>query len=732
MFKIAKLSLLLFITSSFFYSCSLFEKEFILPVPIAAEAENVGVIGFKAQWNKVTGAGSYEIDLALDEDFSQFVDGYQAKKIVEEGLTIDNLEANTTYYYRVRANISSQISQNSNVIAVTTEALNTPIVYPATEVSATGFRLHWKKMPIVTAYLLDVALDESFTKFIDGYQGHEVVADTHLLISNVTVNKQYFYRVRVKQSNSLSEYSNTTSVFTTTLPSPESLSASEIEYTSFVANWKAMPEADSYQLDVATDPLFESILPKYNNLNLTANRLVIINLDANQTYYYRVRALNSETRSNYSKVITVNTSNLATPVATAANNIESGGFRANWQTVANASSYLLDVALDPGFSQILPAYNNLAVIDNYLDITSLNASTTYYYRVRAQGLNAVSDNSNVITVSTGLLPAPVANAASSQKAFEFTANWTAQADITVYLLDVATDASFTNFIAGYQDKEVTGTSHTIEDLDFKTTYYYRLRAKRFGKESAYSNVVEVSPCIGNACKLAKIDYFTGSSSSNRSQTFSYDAQHRLSEIHYHNRSADVRFRVDYNADGTIKSVNQYYNGSMYTQHIYTYSGGLLQSIAQQNSSGGFMELWEFGYDAQGQRNSWIIYDDPAKTTVEANFTYIRDAEGNVITVNRFGSLFRTYNYIGGLSPLALFNPDLCFFIGTNRDQWTTEASSSFPEDNEFRGFLPIHNIQSETLVSSTEVFIFSLNSKDVAENQQGYFSAVYTMQGCGF
>jgi YD repeat-containing protein len=732
MFKIVKLSFLLLIASSF-YSCSIFEKDFILPVPVAIDADKVTEIGFTAHWKKVTGAGSYEIDLALDKDFTQFVEGFQSKKIVEHAIILEGLEPNTVYYYRVRANISSQISQNSNIIEVSTKELDSPVVYPATEVSATGFRLHWKEMPVVSAYVLDVAFDESFTQFVDGYKEREIVADTHLLVSNVTVSKQYFYRVKLKQSESFSEYSNIMSVFTTTLPSPEALPATEIELTSFTANWKAMSEATSYQVDVALDPLFESILPKYTNLNLTANRLVIVGLDANQTYYYRVRAINSETRSNYSNVITVTTSNLAAPIATPATNVESGGFRANWQVVSNAASYYVDVALDPAFSQILPLYNNQAVLTNFLDVTGLDASTSYYYRVRATGLNATSESSNIITLTTGLLPAPIANPVSDQQVFEFTANWQAQTDINVYVLDVATDAAFTSFVAGYQNKEVTGTSHKVEGLDFSTTYYYRLRAKRLTKLSAYSNIVQVSSIITDACKLGKIDFsgaYTTYDSRFRSQTYTYDTQNRLKEILYHNKTS-VKFLIDYNTDGTIKSVNQYYNGNLYTQHLYNYNGGVLQSITQTGSTGTFRELWTFTYDAQGRRDSWTIYGDQAKTVTESAFTYTRDAEGNVTQVHRNGSLFREYTYVDGLSPLALFHPDLCFFIGTNRDQWTSEATSANFEDNEFRGFLPIRNINTEK-TGSLEVFTFTINSQGVASEQIGYFSATYTMQGCSF
>lgn len=735
MHQFIKVSLLLIITSSLFYSCSLFEKEFILPSPVAAPANKIEVVSFMANWQKVTGASSYEVDLALDPQFTQFVAGYRAKRVAELSLNLTNLDPNTTYYYRVRANISNQISQNSNVIEVTTQPLGAPVVYPATDISATGFRVHWKRMPIVSAYLLDVALDESFTQFIKGYQAHEVaVADTHLLISNVSVNKQYFYRIKLKQANSESEYSNVLSVFTTTLASPEALPATEIGLSSFVANWKAMPEANSYQIDVSTDPFFGTTIARYTNLNLVDNRLVVLNLDANTKYYYRVRAINSETKSNYSKVITVTTKNLDAPIANEASNIESGAFRASWKAVPNAASYLLDVALDPHFSQILPNYNSKPSLDTHLDVQSLDASTTYYYRVRAKGLGAVSEYSNTITLTTGLLPAPIADPVSAHKAFEFTANWQAQPDISVYALDIATDAAFTNFVAGYESKIVLGTSHKVTGLDFRTKYYYRVRTKRLSKFSAYSNVIEVSPCISNTCKLKSID-FTGAYSQYdsrfRSQTYHYDAQNRLIKITHQNKT-QLEWTISYHANGDINRVDKYIGNALMLRHIYTYSNGVLASVRQENQVGAFVELWKFTYNAQKQRTSWTFYSDEAATIPKNFFSYVRDAEGNVTQVKyASGTIFREYSYDKTLSPLALFNPDLCFFIATNRDLWTRDVPAIDFEGNEFRGFLPVYNIKSEE-TGSIELFNYELNSKDIAVKKVGFFAATYTMQDCGF
>ncbi|WP_299462745.1 fibronectin type III domain-containing protein [uncultured Microscilla sp.] len=732
--RIVKVSLWVFIVSALLCSCSMFEKDFILPSPVATQATQVAEVSLVANWKKVTGAGSYEVDLALDENFTQIMDDYQGKKANKLSLTFRGLNANTTYYYRVRANVSNQISASSNVVKVTTKALDVPIVYRASNVSATGFRLHWKKMPVVTAYLLDIALDENFNQWLEGYQAREIVADTHVVVKNVAVGKQFYYRVKIRKNNSLSEYSSALSVFTTSLPSPETLPATQVGFTSFIANWKQMSEASSYQIDVSTDPLFENIMPNYTNLNLSANRLLVNGLNANQKYYYRVRAINSETRSNYSKVIVVNTKMLEAPVATNATNIGSNSFKANWQPAPNASVYLLDVALDPNFSQILPTYNSLAVLDNFAEVVGLDASRVYYYRLRAQGLGATSDYSNVVRLVTGLLPAPVVNQVVNQTVNGFTASWQVRSESELYSLEVATNTTFTDYLPGYRNKAVLGGSHTVQGVDFKTNYYYRVRAKQGGKFSAYSSAVMVPACIGNACKLARIDFtgvYEGNDSKLKSQIYIYDGQHRLVEITHQNK-AQLRWLVSYQSDGTIKAVDKYIMGALVLRHIYTYRSGVLVSIRQEDQAGDFLEWWKFSYDNKGQRKSWVIYGDEAGTVVKFKFDYTRDGKGNVIQIrSKDNQTFRRYTYEKSLSPFALFNPDLCFFIATNRDQWTSEAPVSDFEGNEYRGFLPLYNIKSEQM-TGLEIFGYTLNSKGMAITKNGSLTAAYTFQGCGF
>ena len=92
------------------------------------------------------------------------------------------------------------------------------------------------------------------------------------------------------------------------------------------------------------------------------------------------------------------------PVATKATDInKSSGpcFTANWNAVTGANSYVLDVATDRNFTNILSSYNNENVgSTTSYKVSGLKANTTYYYRVRAVNENGQSLSSN--RVATGV------------------------------------------------------------------------------------------------------------------------------------------------------------------------------------------------------------------------------------------------------------------------------------------------------------------------------------------
>jgi hypothetical protein len=91
--------------------------------PVALNALNIITGGFKAVWNSVTGADSYELDVATSQDFSTFLTGYNSKTIAVLEETLSDLNtAQTNYWYRVRAVNASGKSIDSNTINLTTPA----------------------------------------------------------------------------------------------------------------------------------------------------------------------------------------------------------------------------------------------------------------------------------------------------------------------------------------------------------------------------------------------------------------------------------------------------------------------------------------------------------------------------------------------------------------------------------------------------------------------------------
>ena len=75
--------------------------------------------------------------------------------------------------------------------------------------------------------------------------------------------------------------------------------------------------------------------------------------------------------------------------------------------MCGATGYRLDVSTSSSFSSYVTGYHNLNVGTALnRSVTSLNASTTYYYRVRAYNGNGASGNSNVVHVTTLGLPTP--------------------------------------------------------------------------------------------------------------------------------------------------------------------------------------------------------------------------------------------------------------------------------------------------------------------------------------
>lgn len=281
-----------------------------------------------------------------------------------------------------------------------------PVATSGTEIEPNSFYANWEAAERAVGYTLDVATDSEFTSFVSGYEDLDVEnVLTWLVDSNISAGNVYYYRVRAYNNGGSSTNSNTIAI-TTTLLAPLATDATNLAADSFSANWNASIGATGYRLDVATDSEFTEFVSGYEDLNV--NNVLTFSVDSNisagTTYYYRVRAYNIDTTSTDSNTISLLTVPAA-PVATAATNIESDSFSANWNSSTGAAGYRLDVALDNGFSSFVSGYNNLNVnnVVTYSVDSNIDPDTDYYYRVRAYNTGGTSTNSNTISLTTPIV-----------------------------------------------------------------------------------------------------------------------------------------------------------------------------------------------------------------------------------------------------------------------------------------------------------------------------------------
>ena len=368
-----------------------------------------------------------------------------------------------------------------------------PLATAASNVTANGFTANWNSVNTATNYILDVSTAADFSTFVAGFNMKDVGNVTTFDVTGLDPNTTYYYRVHAWDGTNASTNSNSITVVTV-VAAPVATEATNVTTTGFTANWNASTGATNYWLDVSTASDFSALVTGYDNKDVgNVTTYDVTSLSTGNTYYYRVRASNANGISTNSSIITVGTGVLAAPLALSATNITTTSFTARWNSSATATTYLLDVSTASDFSTFITDYNGKDVgnVMSY-NVTSLNGSTVYYFRVRASNSGGASANSNTITVTT-LLAAPVATAATNITATGFTANWNASTGATNYWADISTTDDFSNVLTSYNNKSVGNvTTCIIISLTPNTTYYFRVCASNSSGTSPYSNTIIVT------------------------------------------------------------------------------------------------------------------------------------------------------------------------------------------------------------------------------------------------
>ena len=216
----------------------------------------------------------------------------------------------------------------------------------------------------------------------------------------------------------------------------------------FTANWTAVSNATSYDVNVYTSPggILTGTSPYTASGQATASK-IITGLSASSAYTYKVTAKGNLTNysdsdpsaaSSYS-TIAGSLTKLTNPSSLSAGTITTTGFTATWTGDAHASSYDVKVYTSPG-GVLVGSNHNTSV--SPLVISSLTPNTLYTFSVTAKGDVLTYSDSDPISSSSFSTSAltklgiPTAGAASNYTATGFTANWATVAYASSYTVVV--------------------------------------------------------------------------------------------------------------------------------------------------------------------------------------------------------------------------------------------------------------------------------------------------------
>lgn len=285
---------------------------------------------------------------------------------------------------------------------------------------------------------------------------------------------------------------------TTLLAATNDTTCVNVDKDPLTLRWSALPYelSPSYDIQVSTDPTFATI--SFGQTIPTSYYIFHDNIFAYDTkYYWRARATNQETESEWSDVWS-----FTTIVGAPTLNLPESG-KANvplsttleWAGTPGATQYKVQLSLDQEFSSEL-------ILDETQSASTINASnllrnSTYYWRVSQFKDCAFGKWSEAFSFTT--IPYPpkkpypvLPDSNSCDVRNQVSLIWSAGSydeQVSAYDLQVAFDASFANLILNVEDLTESYYTCTLPIGEF---VYWRVRAKNLGGTGEWSKTWNLS------------------------------------------------------------------------------------------------------------------------------------------------------------------------------------------------------------------------------------------------
>ncbi|WP_426483571.1 fibronectin type III domain-containing protein [Flavobacterium sp. 2] len=278
---------------------------------------------FIARWNALTAATSYLLDVSTTSTFNAgtFVGSYNSLD-VGNVTTYDvvGLNANTQYYYRVKAKNGCGQSVNYSAVQPVTTSNTLPgdvTSNTANNILCNSFNARWNSTTQASNYLLDVSTSSTFASFLPGYQSLDVDNVNVYTVTGLNGGTQYYYRLKAKNGCGVSANYSVTRMVTTSNAAPTApvLSISSALCNQIAVTWTAPNGTLTYTVQMSTSNTFPATTATQTVTGLTATNYTFTGLTSGQTYYFRVYAKNGCVAGNGTVSTTVTSATLTPTVA---------------------------------------------------------------------------------------------------------------------------------------------------------------------------------------------------------------------------------------------------------------------------------------------------------------------------------------------------------------------------------------------------------------------------------
>ena len=449
------------------------------------------VIKPTVSWNSVSGANKYILDWDTVSSFSS--PKFRTFSTTYSYVNLTALMYGTTYYWRVRAvnesaNDTSDYSAVRNFTTCSGPTLDYPndgMIYSST-VKPT---LYWNAITGVGSYILEW---DTVSSFSSPMFGTFTTSSTNVTINALLYGTTYYWRVKATNSDDsdTSSYSAVRSFTTCSAPTLD-YPNNDMIYTTTVrptVSWNTITGVGSYILEWDTVSSFSS--PMFSSFTTSSTSVNINGLLFGTTYYWRVKATNSNDSdtSNYSEVRNFTT--CSAPILSSPSNgmVYTTMVRpsVSWNSITGAGSYILEWDTVPSFSSTM--FRTYTTSSTSIYINGLRYSTKYYWRVKATNTND-SDTSrysevwNFTTAGTVTLSSPTNNPSPTGRFYSRQyLKWNTLPGSSEYLIQLDTTSDFSSSVLRNISVTTLSTSSDsyyekcVYDLYYGTMYYWRVCA----------------------------------------------------------------------------------------------------------------------------------------------------------------------------------------------------------------------------------------------------------------